>query len=123
MTICNQFLAGGAPMERRKAKRYWVSAPAVFRWEQPQGTIRKVTGTTRDISCVGVAIVADTAPPVGAPIQLEIRLPPMAVTGKTAAQLHGEGQTVRLEKVKEAIKAFAAEAVFQTKAHKSDGLL
>lgn len=100
-------------MELRKAKRYRVSAPAFFWWEQPDGTLREGNGTTWDVSSSGVGIIAGAAPSVGTHLQVEVHLP-SAETAGNAAELQGEGRVVRIELKKETIKGFAAEVDFQT---------
>jgi PilZ domain len=108
-------------IELRRAKRYRVSAPASFWWEQPDGILQAGKGTTRDVSSFGVAIVADTAPSPGSHLQVEVHFPETEVAGKTA-HLQGEGRVVRIERKRDLIQGFAAEVTFQTTPTNQDPL-
>jgi len=100
-------------MELRKSKRYRVSVPVFFWWEQPDGTGQEGTGSTLDISSSGVAIVTDAIPGVGTRLQVEVHLP-STQTRRIGAQLRGQGRVVRIERKKGTIDGFAAEVDFQT---------
>jgi hypothetical protein len=49
----------GGSVEERKAVRFRLRAPVIFRWEN-----RASVGRTRDISIKGVFVICDTLPPV-----------------------------------------------------------
>lgn len=83
-------------IELRKAKRYRLSAPALFVWAPQDGKPQSGEGVTRDIDTFGVYVLADTLPPVGARVQIEILLPKLADTG-SGMHLHGEGVVLRAE--------------------------
>lgn len=100
-------------MELRKSNRYAVSAPAFFCWENPDGNLREGQGTTRDISIIGVFVVAECPLSPGSHIELDVYLP--SVSGRArSVQLHGEGKVLRVEGREGATTGFAAEVLFQT---------
>ena len=74
-----------AVKELRKAKRYRLSAPAVFEWASQGGDPHGGQGVTRDVNASGVYVFADALPPVGALVHLEILLPKL--TGPGVADL------------------------------------
>lgn len=96
-------------MELRKAKRYTLTAPAVFMWAPPDGELHSGQGMTRDINTFGVYIVSDALPPVGARIQIEIILPKLNDKG-SGMHLQGEGVVLRCESSKADRSGFAASA-------------
>jgi hypothetical protein len=65
----------------------------------------------------GLFVVADTLPPAGAPVSVDVYLP-TDVIGKVV-ELRGEGKVVRVEGTGQAESGFAAEVMFQTQ-HSSD---
>ena len=83
-------------IELRKAKRYQLSAPARFEWALHEGEPQSGKGVTRDINPSGVYVLADDLPPVGALVQLEIRLPKLDAPG-FGMSLAGEGVVLRVE--------------------------
>ena len=100
-------------MELRKATRYRVSAPALYRWQRADGTLQEARGISRDISDRGVFVLAKDLPPPGVHVELEVRLP--AVTGSSrSAQLYGEGTVVRTSGPGARESGFAAAAAFHT---------
>jgi hypothetical protein len=64
----------GGSVEERKAVRFRLLAPVVFRWENRAGV-----GRTRDISIKGVFVICDTLPPVGTALSLEVYLRPFSL--------------------------------------------
>ena len=100
-------------MELRKATRYRVSAPAFYWWQRADGTLQEAQGISRDISDRGVFILAKELPPPGVHVEIDIHLP--AVTGTSrSAQLHGEGTVVRSGGRGAEESGFAAAVVFHT---------
>ena len=83
-------------LELRKAKRYRLSAPALFMWAPHEGKPQSGQGVTRDINTFGVYVLTDALPPVGALVQLEILLPKLADTG-SGMHLTGEGVVLRVD--------------------------
>jgi hypothetical protein len=64
----------GAPVERRRAVRYLLKVPLVFRWQGPGNSQLQGDGVTRDISARGAYVLSVTAPPVGAVVHVEVYL-------------------------------------------------
>jgi hypothetical protein len=101
-------------MELRKSKRYRLSAHAVFCWESSNGILEERAGTTRDICSTGSFIVADSAPPRNAQVQINVYFPSFLGRADTTVELRGEGKIVRVERQGSSVKGFAAELIFQT---------
>lgn len=85
-----------APVELRRAKRYRLTAPAIFLWAPQDGEPQRGAGETRDINTFGVFVVTDSLPPVGSRVQMEIMLPTLTDTG-SGMHLQGEGIVLRGE--------------------------
>jgi len=100
-------------VELRKSRRYRPSAPACFSWEGWDGLLKEGKGTIRDISDRGVFVLGEVAPPVGAHLDVDVYLPSLK-TGGGAAELHGEGTVVRVDRQAEGIRGFAAVMAFRT---------
>jgi hypothetical protein len=83
-------------IELRKAKRYRLSAPALFMWAPQDGNLQNGKGVTRDINASGVYIVTDALPTVGALVQLEVLLPKLEFPG-VGMFMAGEGVVLRVE--------------------------
>jgi hypothetical protein len=83
-------------VELRKAKRYRLSAPALFMCAPQDGESQSGKGVTRDINAFGVYVLTDTLPSVGARVQLDILLPKLEDPG-FGMSLAGEGVVVRVE--------------------------
>lgn len=102
-------------IELRKAKRYWLSAPALFVWAPKNGKPQCGRGVTRDINTSGVYVVTDALPPVGARVQIEIVLPKLA-NASPGMHLEGEGIILRCESGDATKFGFAASAHFYPEA-------
>lgn len=83
-------------LDLRKAKRYPLSAPTLFTWARHEGKVRSGQGIIRDINTLGVYVLTNTLPPVGALVQMEIMLPKLTDTGP-GMRLTGEGVVLRRE--------------------------
>jgi len=106
-------------IELRKAKRYPLSAPVHFMWACQDGKPQSGHGTTCDINTLGVYVLTDILPPVGALVQMEIVLPKLADTGP-GMHLTGEGVVLRREsdatkRVGAKARGFAASMQFYPK--------
>ncbi len=77
-------------------KRYLVAEPASFRWQHSSGSWHEGTGRTRNISGLGVYVVADSAPELGALVEVVVDVPPLKVGGPVSGRLHGKGKVLRL---------------------------
>jgi hypothetical protein len=98
-------------IELRNAKRYQLSAPALFLWALQDGRPQSGQGATRDINTFGVYVLTDALPPVGALVQMEIALPRLVDTSP-GMHLHGEGVVLRCEYGDATTCGFAASAQF-----------
>jgi hypothetical protein len=102
-------------IELRKAKRYWLNAPAHFMWAPKNGKPQSGQGLTRDINTSGVFVVTDAIPPVGARVQMEIVLPKLKDAGP-GMRLEGEGIVLRCNRGDAAKCGFAASVQFYPEA-------
>ncbi len=59
-------------MDRRARKRFDLSAPVTYTWENSQAIPHSGAGVTRDVSEGGVFVLTDSLPPVGTTIQFEV---------------------------------------------------
>jgi hypothetical protein len=94
----------------RRANRYRLCTRASFLWVGQDGTLHGGEGITVDISTCGVFMMADTPPPAGVRVQVEIALPGLEDSSR-GMLLSGEGYVLRLER-KEARTGFAAALQF-----------
>jgi PilZ domain len=69
-----QVVPTDSPAERRKAVRYRLEVPLVFRWRGPGNSRQRGDGMTRDISAKGAYAIGLTAPPVHARVDVEVYL-------------------------------------------------
>jgi hypothetical protein len=98
-------------IELRKAKRYKLSAPALFMWAPKDGKPQNGQGVIRDINTSGIYVLTDAVPPIGARVQMEIVLPKMVDTSP-GMHLQGEGIVLRCELGDASKRGFAASAQF-----------
>ncbi|MGB7266771.1 MAG: hypothetical protein WBC92_14740 [Terracidiphilus sp.] len=83
-------------IELRKTKRYRLSAPVLFMCAPQDGKSQSGKGVTHDINALGVYVLTDMLPPVGARIQLDILLPKLEDSG-FGMSLAGEGVVLRVD--------------------------
>ena len=82
--------------ELRRYDRYRLGAPAVFWWDEPEGTRKEASGVTRDISTIGIFVESTACPPLGARVQLQVSLP--SLHGNLPGwRLEAEGHVVRVD--------------------------
>jgi hypothetical protein len=93
--------------ERRRTTRYQIVVSVHCRWRESDGTVRRITGWTKDISVHGVSIVADSTPPQASSIEVTVSFPSGASRPATTVQMRGKGTVVRVEP-----GSFAVAAVF-----------
>lgn len=98
-------------MELRRQKRYKLTAPTLFMWAFRDGEPQSGRGIVRDINTLGVYVLTEAVPPVGARVQMEIALPKLTATG-TGMQLTCEGVVLRSESEDATTRGFAASAQF-----------
>jgi hypothetical protein len=70
----NQPGTTSASVERRRAVRYLLEVPLIFRWLGPERSRLQCDGVTRDISARGAYVLSVTAPPVDALVDVEVYL-------------------------------------------------
>ena len=63
-------------LKKRKAVRYKLCLPVIFKWTDERGRPVQEGGFTRDISTLGLYISCPKLPPIQTPLALEILLPP-----------------------------------------------
>lgn len=87
--------------ERRKARRFVLEIPVLFRWMDDGQSAWEGAGFCRDISASGVFMIAfSAAPPLACQLDL-IVLPPPLNPGGPAMRLCSSGSVVRMEVVGE----------------------
>lgn len=85
-------------MDRRGATRYPLRLVVTFSWKDEIGAVRGGEGESRDINGRGIYVHSKLIPPVGAPVEMNVLLPPLASL-KRQAELHAEGRVVRIDSV------------------------
>ena len=95
-------------MEQRKAIRYPVHAPVLFRWTDAEGVGLQGGGFSRDISTGGLFVCCDRLPPVKTVLHLEVLLS-LVEAPSPGLWLRGQGEVVRVEG-RENQPGFAAKA-------------
>jgi len=81
-------------LERRRAARYELTIPVAFLWADHDGSALHAEGVTRDISDIGVYVLADKCPPLNSEVRVEV----MAVEpGIASAFLKGNMKVLRVE--------------------------
>jgi hypothetical protein len=83
-------------MERRRAVRYKLCLPLLFKWTDGSGDPIQEAAFTRDISTGGVFISCVKCPLVGATLSLEIMLPPNSEIRSHALRLDATVQVIRI---------------------------
>jgi hypothetical protein len=83
-------------VERRRAVRYKLCLPLVFKWADESGTLMQEAGFSRDISTGGLYVSCVKCPPVGATIHLQIVLPPNADIRSHGLRLDATVQVTRM---------------------------
>jgi len=104
-------------MEQRKAIRYQVRAPVLFRWTDINGVGLQGGGFSRDISSDGVFVCCDRLPPLKTAIGIEVLLSVAQAPGP-GLWLSGQGEVVRVEGEKE--PGFAAKTRLDLKRGETD---
>ncbi len=103
-------------LEKRRTRRYKLTAPVNYWWLAPSGSVQASHGMTRDISSSGVMVIARKCPPKGVRIQTTIHVARHNGSDRPL-ELHGEGIVVRIEPGKatqpsQQSKGFAASVHF-----------
>jgi hypothetical protein len=100
----------GAIVERRKAIRFLLGIPVIFKWSGEQGQPHEGSGFARDISTAGIFVMTDVLPPFGAAIDLEVLLPPLQRSAHSL-RLNAPGIVLRIVSTGE-VQGFAATSDF-----------
>jgi hypothetical protein len=83
-------------MERRRAVRYKLCLPLLFKWTDKSGTFMQEAAFTRDISTGGLFVTCANCPPIGATLSLEIMLPPNSEIRSHGLRLDATVHVVRI---------------------------
>jgi hypothetical protein len=83
-------------IERRKNKRWILTAPAFFCWTSTDGDFRSGQGIALNLGTRGAYLQANQCPPVGTAVQVDFLLPDLRFEG-ISLHLAGEGVVVRTE--------------------------
>jgi len=83
-------------LEKRRNKRYYLSAPMKFSWKDLKGGVGKGEGSTRDISISSVFVSTPSFLPAGSEVSMDVLLPPRDGTGN-GVRLRTQGIVIRSE--------------------------
>ena len=83
-------------MEKRKAVRYRLCLPVIFKWTDEGGSPVQEAGFTRDISTVGLYISCPKLPPIQTALALELLLPPTKKVLSESVKLEATVEIVRV---------------------------
>ncbi len=100
----------GAPVERRKAARFLLRVPVIFKWNDERGQSHEGTGFSRDVSTSGIFVMTDIRTPFGVAIELDVLLPPLQDSG-TSLRLSAAGIVLRVTDA-EGPRGFASTSDF-----------
>lgn len=100
--VGNVVTVAGDHTERRRSKRYSVTAPVVVTWKGRNGRRKTAQGMTRDICLKGLFVATDTCPPVSSVVRCEVLLPELEGSQAPVARfvLQAVGRVVRTERDK-----------------------
>jgi hypothetical protein len=87
----------GDAVQQRKAVRFQIRLPVIFRWSDEQGGRQQNGGFTRDISTGGLFIYSLIPPPLGVTVEFEVVLPALEESGH-GVRLRSEGRVLRIER-------------------------
>jgi hypothetical protein len=93
---------------RRVAERYTVNLFTVFSWVSGERQAKAAEGITRDVSSLGLYIMANTVPPLDSQMWFEISLPEIG-TKSAELRICGEGEVCRVEMSEDA-NGFAVQS-------------
>ena len=83
-------------LEKRKAVRYELCLPVIFKWTDEGGNTVQEGGFTRDISTAGLYISCPKLPPIQTALALEILLPPNKKVLSNSLKLEATVEIVRV---------------------------
>ena len=102
----------GGTVEQRRAVRFSLHAQVVYRWKDRSGRNQEGVGNTRNISILGAFVVCSSPPSVGAPVGLEIHLPPLERNALQHLRLEAKGKVTRVTDADQG-SGFAATSRFE----------
>lgn len=82
-------------VDRRQNVRYDLAVPVTFVWKDQNGKRHREEGYTRDLSKEGAFVVANSCPPDGAYVQIELFLPPIR-RGTNSVEMKGVARVTRV---------------------------
>jgi hypothetical protein len=82
--------------ERRTALRYPLRLPVVFSWQDEAGHVQGCDGYCRDLGSRGIYVQAESVPPLGVSVEMNIFLPRPEHSARPS-EIHAIGRVVRSE--------------------------
>jgi hypothetical protein len=82
--------------ERRTALRYPLRLPVVFSWQDEHGKIQGSDGYCRDLGSRGIYVLANSVPPLGVAIEMNVFLPRPEHSARPS-EIQAIGRVVRAE--------------------------
>jgi hypothetical protein len=82
--------------ERRTALRYPLRLPVVFSWQDEHGKIQGSDGYCRDLGSRGIYVLANSVPPLGVAIEMNVFLPRPEHSARPS-EIQAIGRVVRSE--------------------------
>ncbi len=89
-------MPGEGAVEQRRAVRFSLHAQVIYRWKDRSGRNQEGVGRIRDISISGAFVVCSASPSFGAPVGLEIHLPPSERNALQHLRLEAKGKVTRV---------------------------
>lgn len=83
-------------MEQRKAIRFSLLAPVIYRYKNGSGQKKENMGGMRNISILGAFIVCQDPPPIGTALSLEIDLPALERNSLQRLKLKAKARVLRV---------------------------
>src|SRR5690349_13402932 len=102
----------GGRVEQKRAARFKLRAPVIFRWRDQSQARQEKVGCTREIGICGVFVTCSTPPPRGTAVELEIQLPPLEWNTLQHLNLRAKGKVVRVTVGNQVSGFFAAIGSF-----------
>lgn len=104
-------------MDRRRALRFDLSAPALFRWHAGTGAEQEARGVTRDVSFAGVYIECQQEPPrVNEVVEIEVIVLTRTLDADQTLKFVANAEVTRVDDVDQR-PGFAAIGEFKVETH------
>ena len=101
----------GDSVKQRRAVRFRLNLPVIFRWSDRRGLKQEQLGRTFDLSISGVFVLCPSPPPVGTLVDLEVHIRAFEEHTFQGLRLEGTGEVVRVGRAEETA-GFAAISNF-----------